>query len=175
MTRRFRSVVAAVLLVGAGVVMKVGSVGLDAQAPPAAPTRPLAPEPWRRTGARPCVRSGSAFIQCVAPPGVTAVRAGRLFDSETGRMLTNQVIVITGERITAVGPEAQVKVPAGARVIDLSRATVLPGTVELIPESDSVFTTTEGVSYAFVKDETGTVIRAEEIHRGGNYVLNRNK
>jgi len=50
---------------------------------------------------------------------------------------------------------------------------LLPGTVELIPESESVFTTTEGVSYAFVKDETGTVIRAEEIHRGGNYVLNR--
>ena len=52
---------------------------------------------------------------------------------------------------------------------------LLPGTVELIPESESVFTTTEGVSYAFVKDETGTVIRAEEIHRGGNYVLNRKK
>jgi hypothetical protein len=52
---------------------------------------------------------------------------------------------------------------------------LLPGTVELIPESESVFTTTEGVSYAFVKDETGAVIRAEEIHRGGNYVLNRKK
>lgn len=52
---------------------------------------------------------------------------------------------------------------------------LLPGTVELIPESDSVFTTTEGVSYAFVKDGTGAVIRTEEIHRGGNYVLNRKK
>ena len=52
---------------------------------------------------------------------------------------------------------------------------LLPETVELIPESDSVFTTTEGVSYAFIKDETGTVIRAEEIHRGGNYILNRKK
>jgi hypothetical protein len=52
---------------------------------------------------------------------------------------------------------------------------LLPESVELIPESDSVFTTTEGVSYAFVKDETGTVIRAEEIHRGGNYILNRKK
>ncbi len=65
-----------------------------------------------------------------APLGVTAVRAGRLFDSETGRMLTNQVIVINGERITAVGPDAQVKIPAGARVIDLSRATVLPGLID---------------------------------------------
>ena len=45
-------------------------------------------------------------------------------------MLTNQVVVINGERITAVGPEAQVKIPAGARVIDLSRATVLPGLID---------------------------------------------
>ena len=50
---------------------------------------------------------------------------------------------------------------------------LLPGTVELIPESNDLFTTTEGVSYKFVKDDTGAVIRAEEIHRGGNYVLNR--
>jgi hypothetical protein len=54
-------------------------------------------------------------------------------------------------------------------------ALLLPGTVELIPESDSVFTTTEGVSYKFVTDEKGTVIRAEEIHRGGNYILDRKK
>ena len=54
-------------------------------------------------------------------------------------------------------------------------ALLLPGTVEMIPESDAVFTTTEGVSYKFVKDDTGAVIRAEEIHRGGNYVLNRKK
>jgi imidazolonepropionase-like amidohydrolase len=132
MTRRFRAVVATALLVGAGVVaLKVSSAALDAQAPPPiTQTRPLAPEPWRRTGARPCVRPGSGFAQCVSPLGVTAVKAGRLFDSETGRMLTNQVIVITGERITAVGAEAQVKIPAGARVIDLSRATVLPGLID---------------------------------------------
>jgi hypothetical protein len=50
---------------------------------------------------------------------------------------------------------------------------LLPGTVELIPESDEVFTTSEGVSYKFVKGDTGMVIRAEEIHRGGNYILDR--
>jgi imidazolonepropionase-like amidohydrolase len=131
MTRRLRAVVVAALVAGAsGVTLKVGSVALDAQAPPAAQTRPLAPEPWRRTGARPCVRPGSGFAQCVAPLGVTAVRAGRLFDSVSGRMLTNQLIVITADRITAVGPEGQVKIPAGARVIDLSRATVLPGLID---------------------------------------------
>jgi hypothetical protein len=50
---------------------------------------------------------------------------------------------------------------------------LLPEAVVMIPESDSLFTTTEGVSYQFVTDAQGTVIRAEEIHRGGNYVLNR--
>ena len=52
---------------------------------------------------------------------------------------------------------------------------LLPGTVELIPEANDLFTTTEGVSYKFVKDDKGSVIRAEEIHRGGNYILNRKK
>jgi len=44
--------------------------------------------------------------------------------------LTKQVVVLEGERITNVGPDGQVKVPAGALVIDLSQATVLPGLVD---------------------------------------------
>jgi imidazolonepropionase-like amidohydrolase len=61
---------------------------------------------------------------------VIAIRAGRMFNSKTGRMSTKQVIVLNGERITEVGPEAQVKIPAGAQVIDLSQATVLPGLID---------------------------------------------
>jgi imidazolonepropionase-like amidohydrolase len=61
---------------------------------------------------------------------VIAIRAGRLFESNSGRMLTNQVIILSGERITEVGPQAQVKIPAGAQVIDLSQATVLPGLID---------------------------------------------
>lgn len=45
-------------------------------------------------------------------------------------MLTKQVIVLAGERITEVGPEAQVKIPVGAQVIDLSQSTVLPGLID---------------------------------------------
>jgi imidazolonepropionase-like amidohydrolase len=59
-----------------------------------------------------------------------AVRAGRLFDSLTGQMLTKQVVLVMGERITEVGTEGQVKIPAGASVIDLSQATVLPGLID---------------------------------------------
>jgi imidazolonepropionase-like amidohydrolase len=45
-------------------------------------------------------------------------------------MLTRQVVLLQGERITEVGPEAQVRIPAGAQVIDLSQATVLPGLID---------------------------------------------
>ncbi len=65
-----------------------------------------------------------------APAEGVAIRAGRLFDPRTGTNLANQVIVIQGERITEVGPADRVKIPAGARVIDLSSATVLPGLID---------------------------------------------
>src|SRR5438045_2018433 len=68
--------------------------------------------------------------ECPPAPELVAIRAGRLFDSRNGQMLTNQVVLLMGERITDVGPQSQVKIPAGARVIDLSRATVVPGLID---------------------------------------------
>jgi imidazolonepropionase-like amidohydrolase len=53
-----------------------------------------------------------------------------LFDSKTGQMLTKQAVLVSGERITEVGAEGQVRIPAGAHVIDLSRATLLPGLID---------------------------------------------
>jgi imidazolonepropionase-like amidohydrolase len=76
------------------------------------------------------VGSDGGIFQCPPAARVIAIRAGRLFDSKTGQMLTNQVVILSGERITEVGPQAQVKIPAGAQVIDLSRATVLPGLID---------------------------------------------
>ena len=88
------------------------------------------PAPWRGAGPTPCFGTDGGFYKCVPPPGPIAVKAGRLFDSKSGQMLTRQVVVITGERISEVGPEGQVKIPAGVPVIDLSRATVLPGLID---------------------------------------------
>jgi len=56
--------------------------------------------------------------------------AGKMFDSKTGTMLSKQVILLSGDKITEVGAEGQVKIPAGTQVIDLSRATVLPGLID---------------------------------------------
>jgi imidazolonepropionase-like amidohydrolase len=57
-----------------------------------------------------------------------AIRAGRLFDARTGTLLTNQIVLIRGDRIAEVG--ASVQIPREARVIDLSAATVLPGMID---------------------------------------------
>lgn len=86
--------------------------------------------PWRGAGPTPCIGSDSGIYKCPPAPQWIAVRAGRLFDSRHGAMLSNQVIVLLGERITDVGLEDQVKIPAGARVIDLGQATVLPGLID---------------------------------------------
>jgi imidazolonepropionase-like amidohydrolase len=65
----------------------------------------------------------------IAPPTqVVAIRAGRLFDSRSGNMLNNQVVLIKGDRITDVGPSVQI--PREAKVFDLSSATVLPGMID---------------------------------------------
>jgi imidazolonepropionase-like amidohydrolase len=61
---------------------------------------------------------------------IIAIRAGRIFDSKSGKNLENQVILIGDEKISDVGPAARVQIPAGAQVIDLSKATVLPGLID---------------------------------------------
>jgi imidazolonepropionase-like amidohydrolase len=86
--------------------------------------------PWRGAGPQPCFGADGGSLQCPQSPGQIAIRAGRLFDSRTGEMLTDQTVLIRDDRITAVGPAAQVPIPAGARVIDLRRATVLPGLID---------------------------------------------
>jgi len=63
------------------------------------------------------------------PIPVTVIRAARLFVPETGRMLDHPVIVIRGNKIESVGSGAPT--PAGARVLDLGGATVLPGFIDV--------------------------------------------
>ena len=65
-----------------------------------------------------------------SPQQRIAVRAGRLFDAKSGKVVTDQVVLIEGDRIVAVGAAARVKIPDGAEVIDLSHATVLPGLID---------------------------------------------
>ncbi len=57
-----------------------------------------------------------------------AIRTGKLVDVETGRLLTNQVILVRGGKIEATGEN--LSIPAEATVIDLSKMTVLPGLID---------------------------------------------
>lgn len=63
-------------------------------------------------------------------PKTVYIRAGRLFDATSDNVRENMVIVILGDRIQSVGPASAITVPLGATVIDLSRATVLPGLID---------------------------------------------
>jgi imidazolonepropionase-like amidohydrolase len=60
---------------------------------------------------------------------VVAVRAGRLVDVERGEVLRDRLIVIRGDRIEAV-ESGGTRPPPGARIIDLSRHTVVPGLID---------------------------------------------
>jgi len=77
----------------------------------------------------PAMLTAAALSAQSAQPGpVTAIRAGRVVDPETGTIATNQVILVQNGRFTAIG--ANVAIPAGAQVLDLSNLTVLPGLVD---------------------------------------------
>jgi len=62
------------------------------------------------------------------PVPVTVLRAARLFDGTGDRVLENAVVVVEGSKIKAVG--AGIAVPAGATVVDLRDATLLPGFID---------------------------------------------
>src|ERR1700730_4605952 len=61
---------------------------------------------------------------------VIAIRAGHLFDSKSGKLLDNQIVLVKDDKIAAAGSADAVQIPADAQVIDLSKSTVLPGLID---------------------------------------------
>jgi imidazolonepropionase-like amidohydrolase len=76
-----------------------------------------------------CASAVSVAIAQSAPQPLIAIRAGRLVDVERGTVLLNQTILVRGERIEAVQP-GSAAIPKDARIIDLSKSTVLPGLID---------------------------------------------
>jgi imidazolonepropionase-like amidohydrolase len=70
-------------------------------------------------------------IQAIAQaPKHVAVHAGHVLDVKTGKMLTDQMLVIEDGKIVSAGAVADAKVPADAVRIELPNATVLPGLID---------------------------------------------
>jgi imidazolonepropionase-like amidohydrolase len=62
------------------------------------------------------------------PPEVIVLKASRLFDGRGDAAVPNGVVIVEGNRIRAAG--SGIPIPAGARVIDLGDATLLPGLID---------------------------------------------
>jgi len=71
------------------------------------------------------VAAAASYAQ---PKPVAVIKAGLLIDVQAGRTLSNQVVIVEGDRITAVG--TGLAIPKDATVIDLSKAVVLPGLID---------------------------------------------
>jgi len=67
----------------------------------------------------------SALAQKTPDTQVVAIKAGKLLDPETGKTSANQIILVEGTRIKEIG--GNLEIPAGAKLVDLSNSTVLPG------------------------------------------------
>ena len=71
-----------------------------------------------------------AATSATAADQITAIHASKLVDPVSGKVLNDQTIIVTGDKVTAVGPAATLIPPSGARRIELGRATVLPGLID---------------------------------------------
>ncbi|HEV1994491.1 MAG TPA: amidohydrolase family protein [Candidatus Acidoferrum sp.] len=119
-------------------------------------------------------------------PQLIAIKAGKIIDPETGKAALNQIILVEGKKIKEIG--GNVAIPAEAKLIDLSKATVLPGLFDahthlclsVIPSRDHgdyYFTTLldttgyraiEGVANGMAMLQSGfTTVR--DIGNAGNY------
>jgi len=101
---------------------------------------PSAPKPKLAEGEKPPQgfeppKSGVPLtIDIVAdkPAGITVLSGARIVTmaAADGGVIEDGVVVVTGNRITAVGPRGDVAMPAGARVVDLTGKTIIPGLID---------------------------------------------
>jgi imidazolonepropionase-like amidohydrolase len=137
---------------------------------------------------RPCVRAATAWLTAVgavslsvsltaslaaqapaaAPkPVVVVLRAARMFDGTGAAPITDAVVVVTDDKITAAGPASSVSVPAGARVVDLGAATILPGFIDSHTHIIGRELADPGFDLAVVKDYAsyGAIVGVENARR----------
>jgi imidazolonepropionase-like amidohydrolase len=75
--------------------------------------------------------AAAASAQEAKGTGTVAIRAARVIDGTGAAPITNGVVVVTEDKIVAVGRQGSVTIPAGARTIDLGDATIMPGFIDM--------------------------------------------
>ena len=96
------------------------------------------------------------------PAGVLVFRNARLFDPAAGRVTPGTTVVISGNRIVAVGADGEVAVPAGAEVIDAAGKTLMPGLWDMhghLVSLDGLFNLAAGITTVRdLANETGFLL-----------------
>jgi imidazolonepropionase-like amidohydrolase len=102
-----------------------------------------------------------------AGTGTVVLRAARVIDGTGSAPIANGVVVVTDDRIVAVGTESSVRIPAGARRIDLGDATLLPGFIDLHVHLIGRALEDKGAAEQATRDYPGTaaIIGAEHARR----------
>jgi imidazolonepropionase-like amidohydrolase len=98
-------------------------------------------------------------------------RDAMLFDAESARMIEHTSVVVSGNRITAVGPNDRVTAPEGAEIIDLAGRTLMPGMWDMhvhTSDDDGVLHLAAGVTTVrdLANDMAETLARRRRIDAG---------
>lgn len=115
------------------------------------------------------------------PTGVRAIVGARVITMRGEEVIEGATIVITGDRITAIGPAAQVQVPAGAEVIKAEGKTIIPGLIDVHAHGsqgeDGITPEQNWLHYAMLafgvttvhdpSNDTSAIFAASELQRAG--------
>lgn len=118
------------------------------------------------------------------PSGTLAFVGGRIITLKGDEVIEKGTVIVTGNRITTVGPSEKVTIPSGARVIDVTGKTLMPGLVDvhyhggqgmnaIIPQQNygNYAALAFGVTTAHdPSNDTGEVFAAAELQRAGKIV-----
>ena len=83
------------------------------------------------------------------PAGPVAFKDADLFDAVTGKIVPHTTVIVSGDKIMAVGPTASTKIPAGAEVIDATGKTLMPGMWDMhvhLGDDDGLFFLQAGIT-----------------------------
>ncbi len=123
-------------------------------------------------------------VDAARPSGVLAFTGARIITMRGDEVIDNGTVLVNGNRIAAVGPAGSVPVPAGARSIDVTGKTIIPGLIdghwhgslgseEITPQQNWVLYA--GLAYGVTtvhdpSNDTSEIFAASELQRAGQIV-----